>query len=149
MEILQLYKGYENVVKFTVNVSGINEKVSDVRFIIELEGFGVILSGKIDENVVSFDFSKVVDLIKGKSKGIMEVYLRNQRFVPFECEVEVKEPVVVERYDRVQEAKIVDIQVKRIDKGEIVEEKKEGKSEGSRVKYNIEQKKKVMKFLIK
>lgn len=153
MEVLQLYKGYENIVKFTVNVSGISEKVSDVRFVMELDGFGIVLSGKVDENVVSFDFGKVVDLIKGKCKGMMEVYLRNQRFVPFECEVEVKEPVVVERYDKVQEAKMVDIQVKRIDKSEVVEKKEEGKNEVEynkyNIKYNIEQKKRAMKFLVK
>lgn len=149
MEVLQLYRGYENVVKFFVKVSGVNEAVSDIRFVVELEGFGVVLPGKVDGDVVVFDFGKVVDLIRDRSRGMMEVYLRNQRFIPFECEVEVVEPVVVERVDKKQEGQdvgMVLVEVKRV--GEKKEEEIERREEREKRKVHLEKRER-MKFLVR
>lgn len=99
-EIIKFMKGLDNLLEFEISISGTDSPIEDARLFC-IKKSGLMLGYKpveVKDNFVKFNVKDIENIIKVNEEfGVnLEVFIKDRRFVPFECKGILIEPVKVE-----------------------------------------------------
>ena len=118
MSITKINLDESTNLQFEVSIEGVRDKVSEIRFVVEAEGYKVGFNGSLKDGTLSIDLPILEGIVgAGTKRCFLEVVADSKYFVPLDDTIEFVAPirvesVMVEKTETVPEIKVSAAQTK-------------------------------------